>query len=89
MVATFLSWRNLEESLRANAKDFLNRKGLYSINAQIIGGFDRRIYDILLTALGSFHYAAVWSMSLGKGWLETRFPQRFFLAIAPILKQRL
>lgn len=62
-----------------DAKDFLNRKGLYSINAQIIGGFDRRIYDILLTAPGSFHDAAVWSMSLGKGWLETRFPQRFFL----------
>ena len=62
-----------------DAKDFLNRKGIYSINAQIMGGFDRRIYDILLTAPGSFHDAAVWSMSQGKAWLETRFPQRFFL----------
>ncbi|XP_023336552.1 uncharacterized protein LOC111707651 [Eurytemora carolleeae] len=53
--------------------------GVDSINAQIIGGFDRRIYDILLTAPGSFHDAAVCSMSQGKGWLETRFPQRFFL----------
>ena len=61
-----------------DAKDFLNRKGIYSINTQIMGGFDRRIYDILLTAPGSFHDAAVWSMSQGKAWLETRFPQRFF-----------
>ena len=62
-----------------DAKDMLNGKGLYSINAQIIGGFDRRIYDILLTAPGSPYDAAVWNMSLGKGWLETRFAQRFIL----------
>ena len=60
-------------------KDFINRKGIYSINSQIIGGIDRRIYDIILTAPGSFHDAALWSMSQRKAWLETWFPQRIFL----------
>jgi len=62
-----------------NSKDFINRKNVYSINSQIVGGFDRRIYDILLSAPGSFHDAAVWSMSNAKAWLETRFPQRIML----------
>ena len=29
------------------AKDFINRKGITTINSQIVGGFDKRIYDIL------------------------------------------
>ena len=62
-----------------NPKDFINRKNVYSINSQIVGGFDRRIYDNLLSAPGSFHDAAVWSMSNAKAWLETRFPQRIML----------
>ena len=28
---------------------FINRKGMYSINAQIVGGIDRKIYDIQLS----------------------------------------
>ena len=51
---------------------FINRKGFYSLNAQIVGGMDRRIYDIQLSSPGSFHDAATWTMSLFKGWLETR-----------------
>ena len=62
-----------------DAKEFINRKGLNSINSQIIGSINRRILDILLSAPGSFHDAAVWSMSEGKAWLETRFPQRIIL----------
>ena len=26
-----------------NSKDFINRKNVYSINSQIVGGFDQRI----------------------------------------------
>ena len=61
------------------AKDFINRKGLTTINSQIVGGFDKRIYDILLSAPGSFHDGAVWGMSNARAWLETRFPQRILL----------
>ena len=42
---------------------FINRKGFYSLNAQIVGGIDRRIYDIQLSSPGSYHDAATWTMS--------------------------
>lgn len=51
---------------------FINRKGMYSINAQIVGGIDRRIYDIQLSSPGSYHDSATYTMSMFKGWLETR-----------------
>ena len=54
------------------AKEFINRKG-------IAGGFDKQIYDILLSASGSFHDGAVCWMSNARAWLETRFPQRILL----------
>ena len=44
------------------------------------GGFNRRIYDIVLQAPGSYHDAAVWEMSRMKAWLETQDPKRFILA---------
>ena len=62
-----------------DAKDFLNRKGLSSINAQIIRGFDRRIYDNLQTVHGSFHDAAVWSMLLGKRLVGEKISSTVFL----------
>lgn len=46
----------------------------------ILGGFDRRIYDIVLSAPGSYHDAAVWAMSRAKPWFETQVPRRFILA---------
>ena len=46
---------------------FINRKGFYSINAQIVGGIDRKIYDIQLTSPGSYHDAAVYQLSMFKG----------------------
>ena len=61
------------------AKDFINRKGITTINSQIIGGFSKRIYDILLSSPGSFHDGAVWAMSDARTWLETIFPQRILL----------
>ena len=60
-------------------RSFQNRKGLYSINAQIVGGIDRRIYDILLGSPGSFHDAAIWGMSEVRGWFETKYPRRYVL----------
>ena len=57
--------------------DFINRKGAYSINAQIVGGFDRRIYDILCQAPGSFHDAAIWGQS--DVLFRTEFPYKFTL----------
>jgi len=55
----------------------LFRKGYYSLNGQIVGGMDRRIYDILLSAPGSYHDAAVYQLSEVKAWLETTFPLRY------------
>ena len=43
---------------------FINRKGLYSINAQIVGGIDRKLYDIQLTSPGSYHDAAMYQFSM-------------------------
>lgn len=58
---------------------FMNRIGFYSINAMITGGINRKIYDIVLSAPGSYTDAAVWSLSRAKAWLETRFPRRYTL----------
>ena len=65
-----------------NHVTFINRKGSYSINAQIVGGMDRRIYDILLSAPGSFHNAAVWQMSQAKAYLFTLNPRHYVLGDA-------
>ena len=65
-----------------NHVTFINRKGSYSINAQIVGGMDRRIYDILLSAPGSFHDAAVWQMSQAKAYLSTLNPRHYVLGDA-------
>ena len=51
----------------------------YSLNVQIIGGIDRKIYDIDLRCPGSFHDARVWKFSEAKFAIERRFP-RFYLA---------
>ena len=51
----------------------------YSINCQIIGGFDRRIYDVDLRSPGSFHDARIWKFSHAKVVIERRFP-RYLLA---------
>ena len=59
--------------------DFINRKGAYSINVQIVGGFDRRIYNILCQAPGSFHDAAIWGQSDALAWFRTEFPYKFIL----------
>ena len=50
---------------------FRNRKGFWSLIAMILGGFDRRIYDINLRAPGSYHDSAVWTLSLAN-WLGLR-----------------
>ena len=54
-----------------NHVTFINRKGNYSINTQIVAGLYWRIYNILLSAPGSFHEAAVWQMSQVKAYLST------------------
>ena len=53
------------------------RKGINSLNSQIVGGIDRHIYDILVSAPGSFHDAAVYQLTPVKAWLETRFLRRY------------
>ena len=76
------------------AEQFINHKGYYSLNAMItgynifliglynqqfeIGGIDRKIYDIVLSAPGSYHDAAVYAMSRGKAWFETQNRVRYF-----------
>ena len=52
---------------------------MYSVNSQIVGGFDRKIYNVLLAAPGSFHDASIWELSKVKAWVETKFPRRFIL----------
>ena len=45
----------------------------------ILGGFDRRIYNINLGAPGSYYDSAVWTLSRAKAWFEVKFPQRYVL----------
>ena len=45
----------------------------------VTGGINRKIYDVVINAPGSYHDSAIWTMSRSKGWLETRFPRRFVL----------
>ena len=40
---------------------------------------NRKIFDIVLSAPGSYHDAAVYSMSRAMAWLETRFPRKYVL----------
>ena len=72
--------RNLPQG--RNHVTFINRKGNYSINPQIVAGLDWRIYDILLSAAGSFHNAAVWQMSQVKAYLSTLNPCHYVLGDA-------
>lgn len=58
---------------------FFSRKFRYAINAQVVGGPDRLIYDLELGAPGSWNDASVWRQSDVKKALERRCP-RFRLA---------
>ena len=60
-------------------KEFLNRKNRYSINAMVVGGFDRRIYDINLGAPGSYHDAHIWTLGMSMAFFETRVPRMMVL----------
>ena len=46
---------------------------------QIVGGFDRRIYNILCQAPGSFLDAAIWGQSDALSWFRTEFPYKCIL----------
>ena len=83
MGAIFPSWNvHITFHHGRNHMTFINRKGIYSINAQIVGGLDRPIYDILLSAPGSFHDAAVWQMSQVKAYLSPLNPRHYVLGDA-------
>ena len=63
-----------------NKDQFINRKGWYSLNVLVTGGPDKKIYDLVVNAPGSFHDAAIWAMSAVKPFLERRFPREHCLA---------
>ena len=54
---------------------YYNRKGFKSLNTLIFAGFDRRIYDIVPNAPGSFHDNTVYNLSTMKPYLESRVPR--------------
>ena len=62
-----------------NTDQFINRKGVYSLNVLVTGGIDRLIYDLLVNVPGSFHDAAANQMSQVKPYLESRFPREICL----------
>ena len=69
---------------------FINRKGFNSLNVLVTGGFSGMIYDLVVTAPGSFHDAGIYHQSHVKAWLETKFPRRLCLgdsafAISPVM----
>ena len=71
---------------------FINRKGFNSLNVLVTGGFSGKIYDLVVTAPGSFHDAGIYHQSHVKAWLETKFPRRLCLgdsafAISPVMIQ--
>ena len=60
-------------------EQFINRKGFNSLNVLVTGGVDHRIYDLVNTAPGSYHDAAIWAMSAIKPYLERQFPREHVL----------
>ena len=60
-------------------KLFINRKGSYSLNCLVTGGFDHKIYDIVINVPGSFHDSSVYRLSRVKAYLETLYPRVYVL----------
>ena len=48
---------------------FINRKKYNSLNVLITAGITHKMYDIIVTAPGSFHDAGIYNQSMIKGWL--------------------
>ena len=55
--------RGLDPFRDPKQKQFINRKGSYSLNCLVTGGFDQRIYDIVINVPGSFHDFSVYRLS--------------------------
>ena len=51
------------------AVQFINRKGYNSLNVLLTAGIDHIIYDVVVTAPGSFHDAGIFEQSEVKGFL--------------------
>lgn len=62
-----------------NADDFLNRKGFYSINVQVVCDNNMRIIDIVSRWPGSVHDSRIFSNSTLYGELEANPNQGFIL----------
>ena len=56
------------------AQTFFGRKFRYAINAQVIAGIDRIIYDVFLGAPGKLPDATVWRTSPVKPVIEAQHP---------------
>ena len=56
------------------AQSFFGRKFRYAINAQVVAGMDRMIYDIFLGAPGKMPDSVVWRTSPVKVLLEGQHP---------------
>ena len=54
---------------------FRNRKGWYSLNVLVFGGYDHRIYDLVVNAPGSFHDSAIFRMSMMKPYIRRLYPK--------------
>ena len=54
---------------------FRNRKGWYSLNVLVFGGYDHRIYDLVVNAPGSFHDSAIFRMSMMKPYIRRIYPK--------------
>ena len=54
---------------------FVNRKGRFSLNCLVTGGYDHKIYDIVCNAPGSFHDASIYRLSQVKPYLESLYPR--------------
>ncbi|XP_025416406.1 putative nuclease HARBI1 [Sipha flava] len=81
---------------------FRNRKGRFSINIQVVGGPDLKIYDLVARRPGSVHDSRIFQNSRVKNRLETGllkgillgdsgYPQSYYLytpAPEPVIPQR-
>ena len=56
------------------AQTFFGRKFRYAINAQVLAGMDRIIYDLFLGAPGKLHDSVVWRTSPVKVLVEGQHP---------------
>ena len=54
---------------------FVNRKGFYSLNAMVVGGYDKIIYDVIANVPGAMHDATAYRLSEFKAYLESRYPR--------------